>query len=487
MKTTTIYMTSLALAATLSFCACEKNLTPDDSKADTEFPLTPEDYQMATYGHYALLVDAKYTRQFHFLSEYKSDNVALASSTTDPLLNAYNYNHYPAMSSTRDFWEQSYKLIFAANKVIERIEDGTSNVLDQIKGENLYLRAMAHFNLVTFFGRPYAQNNGESPGIVIKDNTANDFPARSSVKAVYDFIIADLVHAADLMNQPKNACYASKEVAYALLSRVLLHKGDFEGAVNYANQVIDSKRYTLVGTAGLKNYFTLVPENNTETIFAVRHTVNENREFSSISGMYYNDPVTRSTGWAQMSASLSYVDLLNKYPEDARHGFIVPLLDETGNIEKLYGGSTPCYMVTKYSFQEGVVNLSSPVYIRLAEVYLNRAEAYAKLGNDEAALSDVNVIRSRAGLSGDALYQLSNLKGHERVLDVVLEERRLELAFEGFRAFDLFRNNLPMVRDYPGFHGDDRIHQTVQPTDDRVVYYIPERELNVNPNLTQNP
>jgi starch-binding outer membrane protein, SusD/RagB family len=123
----------------------------------------------------------------------------------------------------------------------------------------------------------------------------------------------------------------------------------------------------------------------------------------------------------------------------------------------------------------------------LAEMYLNRAEANAKLGSDVTAIEDVNLIRQRAGLSGSALYTVNDLKGHNSVLEVVLEERRLELAFEGQRPFDLYRNNLPMVRAYPGFHGTDNYNFTVEPTDPRVVWYLPQRELIVNKNLVQNP
>jgi hypothetical protein len=68
----------------------------------------------------------------------------------------------------------------------------------------------------------------------------------------------------------------------------------------------------------------------------------------------------------------------------------------------------------------------------------------------------------------------------------VLEERRLELAFEGHRHLDLFRNNRPLVRAYIGFHSADLFHQTIQPTDARIVPFLPEREVLLNKNLAQN-
>ncbi len=487
MRTITIKRFVMVTAFLISVSACNKVLQPYDSKSDEAALATPADLEIATYGVYAGLVNENYTRQLIFLSEYQSDNVALASSTTDDLLEAYNYNHFPAMGNTTVFWQQSYKVIYSANRIIEKIKDGGSSVLDQLKGENLYLRAMCHFNLVRLFGRPYPQGSGNNPGIVIKDSTANDLPARSTVKQVYDFVINDLLEAASLMSVDKDSRFASKEAAYALLSRVYLYKEDNVNAALYATKVINSTRYQLMATDPYKKYFTVDPENNPETIFAIRHMIVDNRGYNSIGSMFYDDPVTRSTGWAQMSASLKYIGLLDQYPQDVRHSFIEPLLDANGQIVKQYGGQTPCYMINKFSWQDGVADLSSPVYLRLAEMYLNRAEANAKIGNLQEAIDDVNIIRKRAGLSGSALFTLNDLKGLNTVLDVVLQERNLELSFEGQRAFDLFRNNLPMIRDYPGYHGTDHIHQTINPADNAVIYFIPEYEINNNPNLTQNP
>lgn len=465
--------------------ACEKDLEPFDSKTDEMALATPQDLQTATYGAYAGLVDPSYTRIQHFMGEYPGDNVALSGTTGDALYNIYNYTDFPGNPHTDAFWRQSYKIIYSANQVINSIEDGESPTLDQLKGENLYLRTMVHFDLVRFFGRPYIQGQGSNPGVVIKNNTEDDFPARSTVHEVYEFIIADLQKAASLMTMDKPASFASKEVAYALLSRIYLFKEDNANALLYADKVLESDRYQLLGTEAYKTYFTLVPENNSETIFAIRHTKADDRLKAAIGSMYYNDPITQSTGWGEIYASVEFVNLLNEYPEDARHSFIELQLEENG--DTLKRGNVPKYFINKYNWQEGVANLSSPVYLRLAEIYLNRAEANAKMGNLQAAIDDVNIIRSRAGLSGSALYTHNDLKGHDSVLDVVLEERRLELAFEGHRPGDLFRNNLSMTRAYPGFHSADRFNHTVLPTDERVIFLIPEREIIVNPNLEQNP
>ena len=144
--------------------------------------------------------------------------------------------------------------------------------------------------------------------------------------------------------------------------------------------------------------------------------------------------------------------------------------------------NNPNYFVTKFSYQDGDPMLSSPVFLRWAEIVLNRAEANAKLGNTEAALTDVNAIRTRAGLSGTELFDASNMHGYTDVLDVVLDERRMELAFEGHRYFDVYRNKRDMDRQFPGIHPWEVIPYTA----DKIQYPIPYVETSVS-HIPQNP
>lgn len=139
----------------------------------------------------------------------------------------------------------------------------------------------------------------------------------------------------------------------------------------------------------------------------------------------------------------------------------------------------------KFSYQDGNAMLCSYPMIRWGEVLLNRAEAYAKLNNSSAALADVNAIRSRAGLSGDQLMTESNMapRGYSSLLDVVLDERRLELAYEGFRWKDLYRNNKSMDRRYGGTHP----WEIIQPNDPRIPHQISGDEMLINPGVIANP
>ncbi|MCE7070123.1 RagB/SusD family nutrient uptake outer membrane protein [Dyadobacter sp. CY327] len=484
MKSNIIFK-NILVALLLFTASCDNELQPYDSKPNEVALATPADIQIATYGNYAMLVTEAYTRHFLTLNEWPGDNVVQSGADGDQASLGASYLHIPAMYPTTDFWAQSYKLIYGTNLVINKITDGQSAELDQLKGENLYLRAMAHFNLVRLFGRPYSQNKGENPGIpVVLGTDENLYPARSSVKEVYAAVIADLVKAASLMTEQKNANFASKEVVDALLSRIYLYMEDNENAILYANKVINSKRYQLASTEMYKKSPTLVPESNPETIFNFRHTLADNKDKNAVGSLYYNDPATLSTGWGEYYTSVALWDLLHENPQDARISFITPHYID-GKLQ--YRGTSPQYFINKFNWQEGIANLASPVYLRLAEMYLNRAEAYAKTGKNQLAIDDVNLIRTRAGLTGNALYTVGTLKGRGSVLNVVLEERRLELAYEGHRPGDIYRNNLPLVRAYPGLHGTDNFHLTVEPTAPRVVYYIPEREININRSLVQNP
>lgn len=486
--------------------ACKKTFEPATAKTEENALTNEADVTSATIGTYAVLKNATYVRSIHFLQEYPTDNIAQGQTSSDALSNAYRYTHLVDMSHVSNVWQQSYFVINAANRVMAFVPDNSTTAMRQLKGENLFLRGLMYFNLARVFGRPYTQNNGTSEAVpLVIETDKEELPARKTVKEVYDLVIADLLKSVELMTEAKNNNFASKEASYALLSRAYLYTGQNDKAIEYANKVISSGRYTLLQGDAYKNYFRSVPEENKETIFCIRHIKSENRDFSAIGSMYYSEGGQGQTGWGEIYASRQYVEFLDKHPTDLRHAFISPYT-ETGVLAFPYAvpvtniryntrliPNTPMYYINKYNYQEGLTNLSSPVVLRLAEMYLIRAEANAKMGNAQAAIDDVNLLRTRAALSGPALHTNASLAAEGKTaLDAVLDERRLEFAFEGHRAYDLFRNNRPLERNYPGTHSlnntpSTNITQTIQPTDNRVVYFIPNRERLVNPNLTQNP
>ena len=152
------------------------------------------------------------------------------------------------------------------------------------------------------------------------------------------------------------------------------------------------------------------------------------------------------------------------------------VLDYFINLNRVY----PQFYITKCSREGEDSHLHSPVISRLGEIYLNRAEAYAKLGNYSAALSDLNTIRERSIVGGGyASLDASNAG------DLIDKERQLELAYQAERSYDVFRNGKPLDRSFPGPHNQAEI---VEASDYRVTYYIPQNAINAYPGtLTQNP
>lgn len=140
----------------------------------------------------------------------------------------------------------------------------------------------------------------------------------------------------------------------------------------------------------------------------------------------------------------------------------------------------PQFYITKCSREGEESHLHSPVISRLSEIYLNRAEANAKLGQYGQALQDLNLVRGRAIIGGE--YPTLDATNAAELID---KERTLELAYQAERSYDVFRNGGTLTRHYPGAHTQS---QEIPATEYRVVYYIPQNAINAHPGtLTQNP
>ena len=382
------------------------------------------------------------------------------------------------------------------NTVIAAMEskndlDATSS---QLLGECYFLRAFAHFNLVRFYAQPYPVNP-DAPGIVVRQSIED--PSQkpgSTVKEVYDAVIADGKKGAELMNQPRGNVYASKEAAYALLSRIYLYKENSDSAIFYSDLVINSGRYALEDADSYPDLFANA-KTARETILCAGFTSKEDYgKFGSIASMIYSNG---NSGWGEEFASESLRKIMNEYPEDIRNSYIIPLFDYDGDIATLNG--VDVYYISKFSFQDGSPTLSFLVLFRLAEMYLNRAEAYARKGDAANALKDLDEIRKNRGLEA-ALYNGVVPPGYS-LQETVLKERRIELAFEGHRTSDLFRNKMDLKRTYWGYHipglKETDIDPSVEPVnypntviswnDSRITYFIPIDEIETNPSVVQNP
>ncbi|PWD98883.1 RagB/SusD family nutrient uptake outer membrane protein [Marinilabilia rubra] len=556
------YIVSLMTAMVLVLGACELDREPFDS-VTSENIKGIAGLESATRGVYSYMKNEYFVKPYHYIPEFGGDNISLSGTTSDPLMTLYNYNRIVSGNWHLEIglWPYTYQMVVTINRSLEMAEEGTSSEVDQVLGENYYLRGFLYFNLVQAFGRPYTQSPQTNLGVPLKlTSDENDFPPRATVAEVYEQVIEDLQKGASLMNVPKENIYATKEAAWALLSRVYLYMEDWEKAEAYSDSVINSNRFALLDNQQLGRYFTMVPEDNSETILAIRTLKDKDHlGWWSVGSMYAN---VNGIGWGEMYASKPYRDLLGKHPEDARHAFVEPQYTEDNKMwflfvedydddgitkymfrnrevvndngqwlivkeegddevisedyvqEELNGeGETsyyitwrgekeyveigrkmemrqgyPKYYVLKCSGQEDQAHLWSPVISRLAEMYLNRAEARYHQGNEQGAIDDVNIIRRRAGIPE---WTMAGLPDGKSVLDIVLEERRLELAFEGHRKNDIFRKGRTLDRRYPGTHdrgASNMVKMMVESTDPAVIQYIPQQEIDRYPSaLQQNP
>lgn len=553
MKEQLFKLSMVAIALTLSM-SCELERNPYDQIDKDELFAEESGLVSATLGNYGLLKGpigvGGWSDNLHRASEYPGDNVALSGATTDNLFFLYNYQAIPNNSRLNQLWSDAYRIIVGSNVVMEKIEAGTSPELDQLLGENLYLRSLVFFQMGNIFGRPYYQGTDNLSVPLKLTSDVTDLPARNTVGEVYAQVIDDLKRAAELMTIDKGPSFASQAAAEALLARIYLYMEDYVSAETYADLVIDSGAYSLLPYDRFSVMNTLKPSDNEEAIFSI--TLDSGADLLE-PGDHWGTPgsfyaTIDGVGWGEMHASRTYLELINKNEEDARLNFIDPayILDDDGeripaiywvNDEYKYefrtisesGGTItfqeegvtytveseevdgkaiyyfigpdgrqdvtkgfdlqkrngyPKFYINKASQQENILHLWSPNVSRLAEMYLIKAESFAQRGMDQEAIDMVNIIRERAGIP---IYTLATLPEGKTVLDVVLEERRLELAYEGHRKFDVYRNGRTMDRRYPGTHlNGTNAFLEIPPTSPRIIEFIPEQQIILQPSLIQN-
>lgn len=551
-----------AFAASVLFTACDIDRTPYSSYTEDQ---VKSDLNIMLNGCYAKL--KPWSDNMHYVGEFGGDNVMKQAPSTDSWFEFISYMHSPTNGRMNSFWKDSYKVISQSSDLIKSFKEGDDPEVDQKIGEAYFLRGTMYFYLCKTFGRPYYQSPETNLGVPIVNGLPDDMdnivlPDRSTVKDTYAQAIADLKKGESLMKAEKRSAFGTKNAAQALLSRMYLYmSGTYEApavnyadsAIYYADQVINSGNYSLLGRANFMKYNEMAPDgtSQTETIFAVKRVASEfstDDYFSCIGGMY---STIDGVGWGEVYASADYMEKLYeaKGQNDARWAFIRPnyvsdsdafrfvaktykkdtrelsgyaynqglvatkggqlvvtikdqdypmtLVDEENKSysvqfdgekyigyrgkEMVLSNGYPQFFIIKCSLQEGETQLYSPLISRLGEMYLNKAEAYAKKGDYANALTALNTIRERSIVGGSYKTLTS-----QNAADLIDNERRLELAFEAQRTCDVYRLGHTMKRHYPGMQDNLKEYSAM---DSRAVQYIPQNEINAyKPNvLTQNP
>lgn len=348
-------------------------------------------------------------------------------------------------SFVESLWLRAYKISNQTNIILNNLDvfkDASDKTITQ--GEAKFLRGLVYFDLVRLFSKPYIAGSVNSQlGVPILlepnlDPAKITFPSRNTVEEVYKQVILDLTDAYSVL-PATNGIYATKYSAAALLARVYLQKGDIVNARNMANIVITGSGATLASTfaKAFNN-----AENSTEDLFAWQVS-SQDASANDFNVFWAGEDFGGRSGNPDISIEDEHFDIY----DDSN--------DERANF--FYEADNIC--TTKWKNQYGNIP-----FLRLAEMYLIRAEANFKAGTaiGLSPLDDINKLRDRSGAS---LYSSINLA-------TILMERRRELAFEGFALFDAKRLK-QNIGSLP-FNANN------------LVLPIPLRETDVNKNLIQN-
>jgi len=501
MKKILKYIALLMISLTLT--QCELDVIPQDALTGDQITTTSDGLSSLVNGLYAIFMQTDgnngYIRQYYQLSDFASDDIVCAYKTEDDLINSFRFKDRSAeKSNINGFWEMSYKIIYGANVAISMADlKGDDPFTNQLKGESYFLRAFATHNLVRLFAKPYSEANKLQPGVIIRESKSDNMPkARASLEDTYNYIISSLKTAESVMSEEMPAernndihKFASIYSVWAELSRVYLYKGELDSCILYSNKLITSGMFELETPESYPGYFASA-KSGSETIWLIPYNLVDDQLNGSVASMIYNG----NNCWAEEGASASILTDMgygtSKVEIDQRWKYIVT------NAAVVKNGVNMFY-ISKFSGQDGSPTLSSPVMFRLAEIYLNRAEAYAKKADVADAVADLNTILENRliipenGNIEDYLY--NDGMASSEIVDVVLKERRIELAFEGHRIFDLLRNGKDVVRNYWGFHLDsyNGVPSGVEPglnapgvffqaNDKNLIYPIPSSEISTN-------
>ena len=437
----------LGLGIALTSCEDKLDLEPTQSISTEAALSTGDNIENLLIGAYAEAGQAaSYGGRLQMMADlYGATDQVSWNGTFQQPRQVYVKNVLVDNSYVSGFWLNAYDVINQTNIVIDNLaivdEDNQAN----IEGQARFLRGLTYFDLTRMFGQQYmpGQTNDQLgvplslEGIV--DYSGNLEIARATVEENYAQVIEDLEAAYDLLPEG-NSEFAGRYAAQALLARVYLQQGDYTNALAAANDVIENGGFSL--TSDFADAF----NNDTdgpETIFAFQVTTQDG---SNTLITHYADQANGGRG-NDISINDEYVAMFDS-EDDVRGEFFY---------ESAQSGDR---LTSKYTNQFGNVTI-----LRLAEMYLIRAEANLELNSSTGAtpLEDVNTIRARSG--ADALASVS--------LEDVLMERQLELAFEGFFIHDLKRT-MQDVGDIPY-------------DDNSLVFPIPQREMDVNSLLSQNP
>ena len=491
------------IALSLGFItSCDLDIYPSNILTEEQMKEAPTGLEDLVNGCYARFKSSSFIQQLHRMTDFGSDDVVYGHETEDAAINmAFRYEQRNSgLNNVRSHWSQCYGIIYAANVAIELADsmEQTPEV-EYLKGEALFMKAMAYHELVRIFARPYS-DNPDGLGIILRDNTEDVAPkARASVKETYTAILDLLDEAAPLLadrsvsSRSSDRCLASIGAVNALYSSFYLYMGEWDKCIEYSTKVINERRYyRLTSAANFKEYYRNCTSER-ESIWCIGYkTADEGNP-----GLTSMITAPKSGCWSEEGYSAPLLEDMgigtDLEQDDARWGFVEEGFKKNGLT------LIPC---SKYDGPAANVKWISVPLFRLAEIYFNRAEAYAQKGQDDLALADINTVRTARMLNNaeDHLWTAADAANAGGMVELVLKEKRIDYPFEFQRWFDLGRHKKDVVRNYWGFHtpdylgvtqpgvpGLDRPGVVVSYSDPHFIYPIPNTELVNNELCEKNP
>lgn len=353
-----------------------------------------------------------------------------------------------------------YSLIDQVNRVLPQVpvvKGGTVERKNELTAQLLALRGISHFDLLQGFSKRYDPNGVGIAVMTESDPSAK--PARNTMGEVIAQVNEDLIEARNLLpavtvDNFSDTVFNRLNIA-AYQARIALYTGDYDAAINFSSEVINSGIKPLASGADYEAIWT--DDSFSESLFRIRF-----EQSTALGGLW-----TGAGNAAQISPSDKLTNSFD--PADIRLDAFIGI-----------NGSGARY-VKKHSVSSRGARAVDLKACRTSEMYLVRAEAYAKKSSPDltAGAADLNYLRSQRIFG----YVDEIFASAPSLINAVLDERFKELCFEGFRFFDLKRNNLPVVRD----PSDASPAWQILPADSHLFTYpIPFDAIQANPNTRQN-
>lgn len=482
------HIAALYFLAALALGSCEKylelepasqSIAVDNSGADSVYFKTASEVEAALAGAYSDFKNEYYQLDYYVNGDAQADDAYAGGDNPDN----FQIDDYRLDATNRNVsrdWAYLYSTIGKTNTILNNIDAVADPALaadrkEEVIGEAAFIRAFMYFQLVQLWGDvPLQLQEVKSISAARLDEIYSIiFPARSPQEEVYAQIITDLETA--LLRVPATAPhkgYVTTGAVNAVLAKVYATQEphDWEKVRQYCDAVIAG------GYSLLPDYEQLwdnANENSAESIFEINYT-------GGAADGNWGTKIFRGLDWKKFNLpSNDLVAAFDAENDQIRKNASVIFLDVTGKWSDSHWPQTQYPFINKWrNFQEG--SDQNYIFIRLADILLLKAEALNELGDPDGAAALVDQIRERVNLPPTTASSQADLR---RAIE---KERRLELAFEGHRWYDLKRTGraIEVMNSAKGPNGQPLGYNL---TPERLLWPIPQAELDKNSKLTQNP